>query len=71
MANAADSDMTYLLAIAAFFDDYADVARVASAAFMILQIIIILDYACACCLIHAAGRWHTEQSICAMSTTLT
>ncbi|TYZ58334.1 hypothetical protein PybrP1_000032, partial [[Pythium] brassicae (nom. inval.)] len=28
-----------------FFDDYADVARVASAAFMIIQIIIILDYA--------------------------
>lgn len=31
---------------AAFFDDYADIARIASAAFMILQIIIILDYAC-------------------------
>lgn len=30
----------------AFFDGYADVARIASAAFMILQIIIILDYAC-------------------------
>lgn len=32
---------------AAFFDDYTGVARIASAAFMILQIIIILDYACA------------------------
>ncbi|KAF1330410.1 Serine incorporator, partial [Globisporangium splendens] len=30
----------------AFFDDYAGVARIASAAFMIIQIIIILDYAC-------------------------
>lgn len=50
--------MTHSMVVTAFFDDYAGVARVASAAFMIIQIIIILDYACAstksivCCYVH-------------------